>query len=582
MLRKKIRLGHLLVTHQLITDAQLQQALALQQSSGDKLGKILVENGYVSEDSLLNLIADQLQIPFINLKNYKFNPELVKLIPENHARRLRVVALNQQVNGILVGMVDPSDLLAFDEISRLLKQPIETAVVRETDLLNILDRVYRRTTEIQGFAEELGEELANNDIDLQRLTVDDVRDAPAVKLLQSLFEDALQIRASDIHIEPDEQVLRIRQRIDNVLHEQIMREKRITSALVSRLKLMANLDISEKRLPQDGRFSLKVRNKIIDVRMSTLPIQYGESVVLRLLDRSQSVLDLEQIGMSTGQLAHLKHLLQKPNGMILVTGPTGSGKTTTLYSALNYVNSADVKIISVEDPVEYRLPRVNQVQVNSEIGLNFAKILRAALRQDPDVVLIGEMRDEETVEIGLRAAMTGHLVLSTLHTNDAISAATRLLDMGAKGYLVAAALRAVVAQRLVRRVCESCAEPTIPTPAQQILLKRYFPSRALSGFKRGSGCSHCYNTGYAGRVGIFEILDIEKNMISALNQGDSIAFRQIIESNTNYKTLFQSALELATHGVTTLEEAERIGGDLEELLFTEPQTNTSTLSFVDN
>ncbi len=318
---------------------------------------------------------------------------------------------------------------------------------------------------------ELEDELGDDAFDLADLSAEsESAEAPVVKLLQTLFEDAVQARSSDIHIEPDETVVRIRQRVDGVLQEQVMKEKRVNSALVLRLKLMAGLNISEKRIPQDGRFNIRVKGRSIDVRVSTMPVQYGESVVMRLLDQSQGMLNLDVTGMPETLLENFRRMIKKPHGMILVTGPTGSGKTTTLYGALTELNRPEVKIITAEDPVEYRLPRITQVQVNPKIGLEFANVLRAALRQDPDVILVGEMRDHETAEIGLRAAMTGHLVLSTLHTNDSISSAMRLIDMGAEPFLVASSLLGVVAQRLVRKVCENCREAYEPTSQEQVWL----------------------------------------------------------------------------------------------------------------
>ncbi|HYW02945.1 MAG TPA: GspE/PulE family protein, partial [Gammaproteobacteria bacterium] len=450
--RQKIRIGDLLVSNKVISEQQLQDALAEQKKTGRKLGRVLIELGFISEDQLLDFLSRQLAIPVVDLRHYKFSPDVVRKLPETYARRYRAIVLADTDNGMLVGMVDPTDIFGYDELSRILKRPIKQALVRESDLLRAIDTVYRRTEEIFSLAEELGEELSQSDYDLARLLEEEEDvDAPVARLLQSMFEDAVQVHASDIHIEPDESVLRIRQRVDGVLQEQIIEERRIASALVTRLKLMSGLDISEKRLPQDGRFNIRVKNSSIDVRLSTMPIQHGESVVMRLLDQSHGMLSLSQLGMPESMMSRFRGLIRRPYGMVLVTGPTGSGKTTTLYAALSEINQPGSKIISVEDPVEYRLPRVNQVQVHSRIGLDFARVLRSALRQDPDIIMVGEMRDAETAEIGLRAAMTGHLVLSTLHTNDALATVNRLLDMGAAGYMVATALDAIVAQRLVRR-----------------------------------------------------------------------------------------------------------------------------------
>lgn len=344
-----------------------------------------------------------------------------------------------------------------------------------------------------------------------------------------------------------------------------MKEKRVNAALVLRLKLMAGLNISEKRLPQDGRFNVRVKGRSIDVRVSTMPVQYGESVVMRLLDQSQGMLNLESTGMPPELLARFRRMIQRPHGMILVTGPTGSGKTTTLYGALSELNRPEVKIITAEDPVEYRLPRVTQVQVNPKIGLEFSDVLRAALRQDPDVILVGEMRDSETVEIGLRAAMTGHLVLSTLHTNDSISSAMRLIDMGAEPFLVASSLLGVVAQRLVRRVCENCAEPYQPTEQERIWLESFEldPVDLEAGFVQGRGCYQCSNTGYKGRVGVYEMLEMNEAMLDALRRRDVARFTQAARQSPLYRPLGRCAMDYALRGITSLAEVARVAATSE-------------------
>lgn len=562
--RKKLRIGDLLVEHKTISEGQLATALAEQKKNGLKLGRTLIALGIISEEQLLEFLSRQLQIPFIDLKHYKYKPDVVRLISETMARRYRVIVLDDAKDSALVGMADPTDIFAYDELSRILKRPVREAVVRESDLLRTIDLIYRRTEEISTLAEELSEELSSGaDFDLATLAqTSDVTDAPVVKLLQSLFEDAVQIGASDIHIEPDEHVLRIRQRIDGMLHEQVMKEKRIASALVSRLKLMSGLDISEKRLPQDGRFNIRVKARNIDVRLSTMPIQHGESVVMRLLDQSGGTLDLAQVGMPDDLLLRFRRNIHQPHGMVLVTGPTGSGKTTTLYAALNEINSAEKKIITVEDPVEYRLPRVNQVQVNAKIGLSFATVLRTALRQDPDIILVGEMRDQETAEIGLRAAITGHLVLSTLHTNDAISTAIRLIDMGIPGYMVATALDAVISQRLVRRICDSCATEHQPDAHELAWLHAVIGSEAEQiKFRRGSGCPHCNNTGYNGRIGVFELLELDDATADALRRNDTAAFTHAAQQSPLFRPLAHNALTYAAQGVTTIEEVLRVAGE---------------------
>ena len=564
--KKKIRIGDLLVQNDVITEDQLKTALREQKNTGRKLGRTLVELGYVEEDTLLNILSRQLNVPFVQLRHYQFNNNLVKKLPEAMARRFRAIVLAEQGNELLVGMADPLDLVAYDELVRVLKQPVKQAVVRESELLGTLDLVYRRTDEIASLAEELEDELDDDAFDLASLSAEsESADAPVVKLLQTLFEDAVQARSSDIHIEPDETVVRIRQRIDGVLQEQVMKEKRVNSALVLRLKLMAGLNISEKRLPQDGRFNVRVKGKSIDVRVSTMPVQHGESVVMRLLDQSQGTLDLEGTGMPPHLLRRFRKLIKRPHGMILVTGPTGSGKTTTLYGALTELNKPEVKIITAEDPVEYRLPRITQVQVNPKIGLEFASVLRSALRQDPDIILVGEMRDHETVEIGLRAAMTGHLVLSTLHTNDSISSAMRLIDMGAEPFLVASSLLGVVAQRLVRRVCDNCKETYEPTEQELIWLRSFDldPLDIEAGFIQGRGCYQCSNTGYKGRVGVYEMLEMNEDMLDALRRKDVSDFTRAARKSELYRPLGQCAMDYALQGITSLQEVSRVAATAE-------------------
>ena len=564
--KRKIRIGDLLVQNEVITEQQLQTALKEQKNTGRKLGRTLIDLGYVEEDSLLNILSRQLDVPFVQLRHYQFDQNLVKKLPEAMARRFRAIVLAEQGNELLVGMADPLDIFAYDELVRVLRQPVKQAVVRESELLNTLDLVYRRTEEIASLAEELEDELGDDAFDLADLSAESESDeAPVVKLLKTLFEDAVQARSSDIHIEPDETVVRIRQRVDGVLQEQVMKEKRVNAALVLRLKLMAGLNISEKRLPQDGRFNVRVKGRSIDVRVSTMPVQYGESVVMRLLDQSSGTLDLNATGMPEHLLTNFRRLIHKPHGMILVTGPTGSGKTTTLYGALTELNRPEVKIITAEDPVEYRLPRITQVQVNPRIGLEFANVLRSALRQDPDVILVGEMRDHETVEIGLRAAMTGHLVLSTLHTNDSISSAMRLIDMGAERFLVASSLLGVVAQRLVRKVCDNCREPYELSEQERVWLDTFDldPLDLEAGFVHGRGCYQCSNTGYKGRIGVYEMLEMNEAMLDALRRKDVSGFTRAARASQLYRPLGLCAMDYALRGITSLTEVARVAATSE-------------------
>jgi len=566
--KKKIRIGDLLIQNEIITEEQLMTALSEQKKTGRRLGRALIELGYVEEDKLLNLLSQQLDVPFVQLNHYQFNHDLIKKLPETQARRFRAIVLDEQHGELLVGMADPMDLMAFDEIGLVVGQPVRLAVVRESELLNTLDLVYRRTEEISSLAEELDSELEDDAFDLAALTATgDDSDAPVVKLLQSIFEDAVQARASDIHIEPDEHVVRIRQRIDGILQEQVMKETRINAALVLRLKLMSGLNISEKRIPQDGRFNVRVKAKSIDVRLSTMPTQYGESVVMRLLDQTEGMLSLDKAGMPPKILERFKIAVSRPHGLVLVTGPTGSGKTTTLYGALAQLNKPEVKIITAEDPVEYRLPRITQVQINPKVGLTFSLVLRACLRQDPDIVLVGEMRDQETAEIGLRAAMTGHLVMSTLHTNDAIGSAMRLIDMGAEPYLVASSLQGVLAQRLIRRICKECTTSYSPSEQERIWLNNMVddPSELPETFTVGSGCYQCSNTGYKGRVGIYEWLEMDEHTLSSLRNADTDGFSAAAKRNPYYEPLEFCALNLAKEGVTTLDEVFRVSATLEDL-----------------
>ncbi|REL31820.1 GspE/PulE family protein [Thalassotalea euphylliae] len=556
----KMRLGDLLVHEGIISNDQLMQALNSQKTSGRKLGDVLIELGYISERQLLEFLAQQLDVPFMDISQLRVPGEVAKLLPEVHARRLRALVMEDRGDSVLIGMSDPADLNALDQLEQMLApKRIQLAVVMESQLFESFDSLYRRTAEIESFASQLEQEYEQtSDFDMSS-TFDDGGDATVGKLLQSVFEDAVQMRASDIHIEPDEKQLRIRQRIDGVLQENILNENKIAAALVLRLKLMAGLDISEKRLPQDGRFNLQVKGHNVDVRMSTMPVQYGESVVMRLLDQSAGILSLDETGMPPELVQRLRHQISRPHGMVLVTGPTGSGKTTTLYGALSELNQSSKKIITAEDPVEYRLPRINQVQVSSKIDLTFSSVLRTALRQDPDIIMVGEMRDSETVEIGLRGALTGHLVLSTLHTNDAITSALRLIDMGAAGFLVGSSLRAVIAQRLVRRICENCTEDYRPDAQEKMWLNNLTGLDCNSiSFKHGRGCQSCQYTGYRGRIGVFELLEMNEPMMAALKREDTEAFTEQAKRHPTFKPLAKAAFDYAVEGITSVEEVLRL------------------------
>ena len=561
---EKLRLGDVLVQQRLISQEQLQQTLELQRQTGKKVGRLLIETGVITEELLANGLARQLRIPFVNLKTFPFRADVVRLLPESAARRFRALVLEDKGDLLLVALADPLDLFAFDELTRLLKRNIAIAAVPESQLALAFDRLYRRTEEISGLARALEKDLGDA-VDFGELTATvGLEGAPVVRLLQSLFEDAMQVGASDVHIEPQEAGLQIRVRVDGVLQTQTMADKRIGAALAQRLKLMAGLDISEKRLPQDGRFSVRLKEHTIDVRLSTLPTNYGESAVMRLLNQGAGMKRLDDIGMPVEMLKRFREVLGRSAGLVLVTGPTGSGKTTTLYAALAEINAAELKVITVEDPVEYRLPGLTQVQVNDKIELTFARVLRACLRQDPDVILVGEMRDAETAEIGLRAAITGHLVLSTLHTRDAISTPFRLLDMGVPPFMVATSLQAVIAQRLVRLNCPECAEPHTPSPQEQSWLTNMIANGEPLSPKRGRGCSSCNGTGYSGRQGVYELLEMDAVLTQAASRSDPAAFMKLARERMKGQTMAYHVLQLVRQGRTSLAEGLRIGFDVDE------------------
>ncbi len=563
---EKIRLGDTLIAQKIISQEQLKLALEQQKKSGRRLGRILIEQGFANDEQICEAISRQLNIPYVNLKHQNVNAELVRRLPETQARRFRALILDERPGGYLVGMADPTDLFAFDEVARLLKRDIEAAVVGEAALLQTIDRVYRRTDQISGLARELERDVGEGYIDFGLLGSGvGAEEAPVVKLLQSIFEDATQVNASDVHIEPQEKRLQIRFRIDGALMPQTETDAKIAPALALRLKLMAGLDISEKRLPQDGRLMVSVREQKIDVRMSTMPCQYGETVVLRLLNRQGALQSFDRLGMPAEVRQRFADIMQRTAGMVLVTGPTGSGKTTTLYAALGEVNTPERKIITVEDPVEYRLGGITQVQVNEKIDLSFARVLRSTLRQDPDVILIGEIRDEETAQIGLRAALTGHLVLSTLHTKDAASTPLRLIDMGAPSYMVAASVHAVIAQRLVRLNCESCATDAPPNAQETRWLDSALGERWRGQrFRRSGGCAHCNRTGYAGRTGVYEMLEMTPELARAANQSDPNAFLDAARAQLQGHTLTEGALKLVFAGRTTVAEAMKVAVELED------------------
>jgi len=563
---EKIRLGEILIQQKLLTEEQLKSALDEQKKSGRRLGRVVIDKGFVTEEGISEALARQLNIPYVNLKFFNLKREVTLKLPESMARRYRALVLDDAGATYKVGMADPTDLSAYDEIVRILKRDIDVVVVMGSELLRTIDQTYRRTEQITGLAQELQAELGETTVvDFGALALTPgLEEAPVVRLLQTVFEDAIQARASDIHVEPQEKRLLIRFRIDGVLHLQTEADSKIASAVALRLKLMSGLDISEKRLPQDGRFHVKVRNVQIDVRISTMPTQHGESVVMRLLSQATGMLGLDNLGIPADMLETLRAVMRRSSGMVLVTGPTGSGKTTTLYAALSELNTTERKIITVEDPVEYRLHGINQVQVNEKIDLSFDRVLRSGLRQDPDVILVGEMRDKATVETGMRAAITGHLVFSTLHTNDAVSTPVRLLDMGAPRYMVALSLQLVIAQRLVRVICESCATDYQPLPHEHEWLRYELKDADHPRCKRGKGCSHCNGTGFLGRTGVYEMLEMTNAVVEAANHEDIQHFVRVARDQMAGRTLARHAAHIAAEGRTTVQEAMRVSNQADD------------------
>lgn len=560
--RTKLRLGEMLVAAGVLTRQQLEAALEQQRQSGQRLGRILRDAGLVDENTLARTLASQLGLPFEDLRLETVDSSVALRMPEVRARRSRALPVSQRGSTVMVAVADPTELNLDEELQRLLGNDWALLVVEEGKLLAAIDRIYRSTQHLTGLAQELERELSDSGPVLnlaQASSTASGDDAPVARLLQSVLEDATRARASDVHIEPMAGKLVIRCRVDGQLRLQTEADARIGPALVMRLKIVAGLDVSEKRLPQDGRLQAQVRGQVLDIRLSTLPTQHGEGVVMRLLTQGTQLLGLNRIGMPAAMVTQLRQTMRRTSGLILATGPTGSGKTTTLYSILAELNAPERKLITVEDPVEYRLPGVNQVQVHEKIGLDFGVVLRAILRQDPDVVLVGEMRDADTAQTGLRAAMTGHLVLSSLHTNDAATAPARLVNMGAPPYMVGLALQNVVAQRLVRLVCPSCSQPHEPTAAEGAYLRQLLGAHHSGGsFRSGAGCLDCHGTGYSGRAGVHELLTMDAPLIEALDTHDPTRFAAAARAQMGRHTLQHAAVELAMQGRTSLAEAMKL------------------------
>jgi type IV pilus assembly protein PilB len=556
------RLGELLVREKMISLQQLQQAQDEARRTGRRLGVALSKLGYVDDQDLTQFLARQYSLPSINLEDFEIEADVLKLVPKDIARKHMVIPVNRAGATLIVAMSDPSNIYAIDELKFLTQYNIEPVVTSEAAIDGAIQRYYEKGPDFDQMIGEFDEDVdyeatgdeAVNIVDLEN----QAGEAPVVKLCNAILVSAIKKKASDIHIEPYEKSFRIRYRVDGMLSEEMKPPLKLRNAIVSRIKIMASLDIAERRLPQDGRIKLKIgKDKEMDFRVSVLPTLFGEKIVLRLLDKSNLQLDMTKLGFEEKPLADFKHAIAQPYGMVLVTGPTGSGKTTTLYSALSELNTVHRNISTAEDPVEFNLPGINQVQMHEDIGLNFAAALRSFLRQDPNIIMVGEIRDFETAEIAVKAALTGHLVLSTLHTNDAPSTVSRLLNMGVEPFLVTASVNLVLAQRLARKICADCKEPAekIPDALRRIGMNDEQIARAK--LHKGRGCKTCSETGYKGRIALYEVMPFVDALKELVLQGASAAEIKAEMIRQNINTLRMAGINKIIDGVTTPEEVLR-------------------------
>jgi type IV pilus assembly protein PilB len=564
------RIGEMLVTAGKVSSDQLEQALAQQQQEGGRLGTHLVKLGFLEDDELVEFLSQRYGVPAINLTEVEIDETIIKIIPPDVSRKYTILPVSKAGARLTIAMVDPTNVFAMDDIKFMTGYNVEPVVASEAALREAIDKYYGSTHSIE--LKKVMEDITDaDDTDVEVLDEDDDIDlaeleqqseeAPVVRLVNIILTDAIKRGASDIHIEPYEKEYRVRYRIDGILYEMMRPPIKLREAITSRIKIMAKLDIAEKRLPQDGRIKIKTKlgnkYKDLDYRVSVLPAIFGEKIVLRLLDKDNLMLDLTKLGFEDESMRRFEQAIFKPYGMVLVTGPTGSGKTNTLYSALQRINTPEVNIMTAEDPVEFNLTGINQVQMKEQIGLNFAATLRSFLRQDPNIILVGEIRDFETAEVAIKAAMTGHLVLSTLHTNDAPSSINRLMNMGIEPFLVASSVHMVVAQRLVRRICSSCKEPfEVPTQALTNLGFKKDELKSLQLF-RGRGCDVCSGTGYKGRVGLYEVMDVDEQVRELILSGGSAYELREKAHETGMISLRMSGLQKIRDGVTTLDEVMR-------------------------
>lgn len=563
-LQKKKMLGEMLIAEGIITRDQLEKALAEQKLHGGRLGTVLRSMGYVTEEDIIKVLGKQMGIPHMNLDNIIVDPQIVRIIPETLARRYQAIPLYKKGNIITLSMVDPLNVFAIDDIRRMTGCDVQVVVSTERDVLRAIERFSTVASSMQEAMKDFSAQIITEDVtERPPLTVETfVEDAPVVKFVNMVITQAVRDGASDIHIEPEADSLRIRYRVDGILHEVMAPPKHLQAGISSRIKILSNLDIAEKRLPQDGRFEMKIGEKDFDFRVSTLPTIFGEKVVMRLLDKSSVLPGLNELGFSTAGLNKFKKMITKPYGFILLSGPTGSGKTTTLYSALSTINSKQKNIITIEDPVEYQLKIINQVQINPKAGVTFANGLRSILRQDPDIIMVGEIRDKETAVIAIQAALTGHLVFSTLHTNDAPGAVARLIDMGIEPFLIASSLMIVVGQRLLRKVCLKCKRVYKPSP--ELIKELRLSEMKDITFVEGEGCHECRGTGYSGRIAIYEALTIDETIRNLIIAKASSTTIRAAALKSGFIGLREEGLEKAIKGITTLEEVMRITQEIEE------------------
>ncbi len=556
------KFGELLVRDGLLTPAQLTELLHYKNYNEDDFAQILINKGVASSKQIYQHLADFMNLPFIDLQDYDIDSSVLEIVPKDLAYKFKVLPVFKIANSLTVAMANPSNVQVIDTLRRETGCNIEPAVSLETDLQHSLQKYYGHIENFDDTLDEVIQDIESVKPKEEEDSAEKLKQlsaqAPVVKLVNLIISQAIHDRASDIHIEPEHKSLQVRYRIDGILHEALSPPKHLQAAIISRLKILAQLDIAESRVPQDGRFQVTVQGREIDIRVSTLPTVYGENVVLRLLDKSSLMLNLEELGFEPEPLRLFKEMLASSYGVILVSGPTGSGKTTTLYSALQTINTPDKNIITIEDPVEYRLKRIRQSQVNVKAGLTFASGLRSILRQDPDVIMVGEIRDQETAKIAVEAALTGHLVLSTIHTNDAPGGLTRLTEMGVEPFLTASATIGIVAQRLVRKLCEQCKKPYQPNSIalKELNLKNEIVKDVV--LYRGEGCSACRNTGYKGRLGIYEVMTINQEIQElALSHSASAQIKRAAFRN-GMRSLRQDGLAKALKGVTSLEEVIRV------------------------